>query len=287
MGELRERMREEMKLRGLRPSTIKAYLASIRGFVRFHGLSPVDLGKEEIRKYLLHLLEERKLSRSTVNQILCGLRFLYCDVLQTPEKVAGFHFPRQRGKKLPVVLSQAEVLRLFEAAHEPIYRTLFMTLYAAGLRIGEACRLKISDIDPDRMQILIRDAKGGKDRQVILSRRLLEALRSHWRQYRPKVWLFCGRGKEEKPLPLRRAQRAFQRARREAKINKAATPHSLRHSFATHLLEQGANIRYIQQLLGHKSVQTTLIYTQFTGEHVLQIRSPLDTLPQSETGSPW
>jgi site-specific recombinase XerD len=280
-------MREEMTLRGFRPSTHTSYLYWAKNFVRFHGRSPLELGKEEIRRYLLHLLDERKLARASVNQALCALLFLYRQVLGRSGQIVDFVLPRVKGKKLPVVLSRNEVLRLLQAADKPMYRTLFMTLYSGGLRLGEGCRLQVTDIDRERMQIQIRDAKGGKDRHVMLSRRLLETLRRHWRIYRPKTWLFHSHGNPSKAISTRRAQRAFQRARKAARIAKPATPHTLRHSFAIHLLEQGANIRYIQKLLGHRSLSSTLIYTRVTGEHVLQVQSPLDTMIVPETGAPW
>jgi site-specific recombinase XerD len=287
MGKLQDRMREEMTLRGFRPSTHKSYLYWAKDFVRFYGRSPLELGEEEIRRYLVSLVEERKVARATVNQALCALLFLYRKVLGRADQVVNFVLPRVKDKKLPVVLSRNEVLRLIQAADNPMYRTLFMTMYSGGLRLGEGCRLQVTDIDRERMQIQIRDAKGGKDRHVMLSRRLLETLRQHWRIYRPKTWLFYNQKDSSKPISTRRVQRSFQRARKAARIAKRATPHTLRHSFAIHLLEQGANIRYIQKLLGHRSLSSTLIYTRVTGEHVLQVQSPLDTIIVPDTGTPW
>ena len=249
----------------------------MRKFVEYHGRSPAKLGQEEIRAYVIHLLEERKLARSSVNQALCALRFFYRHVLDRGGEVEGLVVQRQRARKLPVILTRAEVGRILAATEELLYRTLFMTLYATGLRIGEGCRLQVGDIDREAMRICVRGGKGGHDRAVLLSPRLLRRLEVYWWRCRPRPWLFSRRG-ADKPVPIRSAQRAFQRSVAAAGVEKKASAHSLRHAFATHLLEQGASLRYIQQLLGHRNLTSTLIYTRLTDSQTRGVRSPFDTL---------
>jgi site-specific recombinase XerD len=276
MGEIKVRMEEELALRGLMPRSRKTYLFAVRKFVEFHGRSPVELGREEVRAYLVYLLEERKLTAASVNQAFCAIKFLYRHVLHRGSELEGLPVPR-RVRSLPVILTRAEVGRILAMTDDLLYRTLFMTLYATGLRISEGCRLQVGDIDREAMRICVRGGKGGKDRVVFLSPRLLRRLEVYWWRHRPRPWLFGRRG-GGKPLPIRGAQNAFQRSVREARIGKRVTAHSLRHAFATHLLEQGTSLRYIQQLLGHRNLNSTLIYTRLTAPQMRGVRSPFDTL---------
>jgi site-specific recombinase XerD len=276
MTKLRRRMEEELKIRRYSPATIRAYIAAVKGFAAFHGRSPEEMGAEEVRAYLLHLTEEKKLSWSTINQAICSIRFLYIDVLNRPVEV-GRVFYQKRQRKLPAVLSEGEVLRLLEAATDLKERAILMTFYSGGLRLRELLHLQAKDIDSDRMQIRVRAGKGGKERQVILAVTLLEVLRDYFRQYRPTRWLFFS-DKPEHPLQPRTVQRMVSEAARRAGLSKPVTPHLLRHSFATHLLERGTNLRYIQELLGHRSLKTTMLYTHVSREALGKVISPLDRL---------
>lgn len=276
MGELRDRMEEEMRLRGMSQKTVDTYLGIVGRFARFHGRSPGRLGAEEVRAYLLHLIEERKLSGSTVNQALCALRFFYLDVLGQAFEVGRLPF-QKRKHKLPVVLTEAEMARLLRAPMSLKLRTVLMTLYSAGLRLGEGLRLCTTDIDSGAMSIRIRQGKGGRDRVVILSPYLLGLLRRYWRVYRPESLLFYGATKD-KPIHPATIQKAVRKAAQAAGIRKRVSPHTLRHSCATHLLESGTSLRYIQELLGHRSLRTTQIYTQVVPGRVTGLLSPLDRL---------
>jgi integrase len=198
-------------------------------------------------------------------------------VLDRGEEIDDLRVRRPRGKKLPVILTRGEIGRLLAATENRIYRTLFMTLYATGLRLGEGCRLQVGDIDRESMRVCVRDGKGGKDRAVLLSPRLLRILEAYWWSYRPRPWLFIRPG-TAKPLPVRSSQRAFKKSVQAAGIEKQVSPHSLRHAFATHLLEQGTSLRYIQALLGHRNLTSTLIYTRLTDSQAGGVRSPFDSL---------
>lgn len=286
MGQMRTRMENEMKLRGLSPRTKAAYLQVLQGFVRFHKRPAEQMGAEEARTYLLHLINERKLSRSTTNQAACALRFFYKKVLRRP--IALDEIPLQKKeKKLPSILSEREILALLKAVANLKYRTIIMTIYSAGLRLNEAIQLEPADIDSAEMRIRIKAGKGNKERYVMLSSTLLSALREYYRRYRPGQWLFFGKRRLESIHP-RNVQRAIERAAVKAGIQKRVTPHLLRHSFATHLLDRGTNLRYIQELLGHSSITTTMIYTHVSRRKLTEVVSPLDWLglPPSGHGSP-
>lgn len=285
MGELRRRMEEELRLRGYAERTVEAYVASVARFVAFHRRSPVELGTEEIRAYLVHLAERRGLSWSSVSQAIWGLKFLYGEILGRPSEVERFRYPRRRQQKLPVVLSREEVGRILAATGNLKHRAVLSTMYAAGLRLGEATRIEVRDIDSKGMRIRVRNAKGGREREVMLSERLLRLLRRYYLKYRPQVWLFYGKSKQ-RPLEVSSVQRAFHRSLLEARIAKAASCHSLRHSFATHLLESGTNLRLIQELLGHRSVQTTMRYTRVSAQGAAAVASPLDGVALVETALP-
>ncbi|MCB1055428.1 MAG: tyrosine-type recombinase/integrase [Acidobacteria bacterium] len=277
MGKLKTKMEEEMALRGLRPRSQKSYLYAVRKFVEHYGRSPRTLGQREVRAYLIYLLKDRQLSDSTVNQALHALKFFYRHVLERGEVVEDLVVKRQRRRKLPVILTREEVERILSATEGLLYQTLFMTLYATGLRLGEGRRLRVEDIDREAMRICVRDGKGGQDRAVMLSPRLLYHLETYWWRCRPRPWLFARPGADQ-PIATRSAQRAFQRSVAAAGIEKKVSAHSLRHAFATHLLEQGTSLLYIQQLLGHRNLTSTMIYTRLTETQTSGVRSPFDTL---------
>jgi|tagenome__1003787_1003787.scaffolds.fasta_scaffold20915292_2 integrase/recombinase XerD len=276
MSKLRCRLEEELRLRGYSEVTRRIYVRAVRKFVEFHGRSPQRLGAEEIRSYLLHLTTEKQWSRSGVDQAICALKFFYTQVLERPFEVSKVHYPKRK-KKLPVFLSEEEVLRLLSSASNLKHQALLMTLYASGLRLSEALGLQPTDIDSSMMRIHVREGKGGKERYTVLSARLLETLRSYFRQYRPQRWLFCGETQGE-PMSPRTAQKIVGTAARQAGLTKRVSPHVLRHSFATHLLERGTSLVYIQALLGHQSLKSTVIYTHVSQPALSKVPSPLDSL---------
>lgn len=276
MGQLRDRMEADLKLAGYSPATRKIYLLYARLYTKHHRRSAAEMGEEEIRRYLLHLVEERKISRETYRQVRAALIFLYTITLKRPTEVA--HLPVQRRNvKLPVVLSGREVGALLEAIESPKYRAIMMAQYAGGLRIAEACSLRPEDIDSKRMVIHVSAGKGGKDRYTVLSERLLAYLRDYYRRYRPKEWLFPGQTKTGH-VTAEAARRIFRLAATSAGISRRVTPHVLRHCFATHLLESGIDIAIIGALLGHGSLRTTEVYTHVSTEQIGRVRSPLDLL---------
>ena len=275
MAQLRRRMEEELKLRGYSAATIKAYVSAVRSFVRFYGSSPEHMGAEQVRGYVLHLLAQ-KLSQSTVNQAICAIRFLYTRVLRRPCEVGNIVYPKRK-RKLPVVLTEAEVNKLVDAAADLRDQAILMTLYASGMRLRELIGLQPTDIDSAAMRIHVREGKGGKHRYILLSETLLDGLRRYFRQYRPEHWLFYG-GSPQTPIAPRTVQRMVAATALRAGLRKRVTPHLLRHSFATHLLEHGASLRHIQELLGHRSLKTTTVYTHVSPEALGQVVSPLDRL---------
>ncbi|CAN5166856.1 tyrosine-type recombinase/integrase [soil metagenome] len=277
MSPLRQRMSEDLRLRNYAPRTQQTYLAHVRRFALHVGRSPEELGPEEIRTYQLHLIE-KGVSWSLFNQAMCALRFLYTLTLGQPWRVEKIAHPR-RPTRLPSVLSTGEVARLLEAVSNRKQRLVLMTIYAAGLRVSEAVHLRVEDIDSARMLIHVRQGKGGKDRQVMLSPLLLEELRAYWRFARPVHWLFPGQDPQQ-PLSVACVQRVCQKARRRAGIDKPVSPHTLRHSFATHRLEGGTDLRLIQSLLGHRSLSTTQRYLHLATHRIGTTASPLDRLPR-------
>ena len=281
MTNLRQRMTEDLKLRNRSARTIKTYIAQVAHFARHFGRSPELLGPEEIRQYQVYLVEQRHVSWSTFNQTVCALRFLYRTTLGRDWAVAHIPFPRQP-KRLPVVLSQAEVKRLFDAVRSLKLRAILMTAYGAGLRLAEVTHLQVSDIDSQRMVIHVRQGKGQKDRYVMLSKTLLLVLRRYWRRERSTTWLFPGKWKKGQPIDCSTVQRACHQAGLDAGLSKRVTVRSLRHSFATHLLEAGTNIRVIQTLLGHSHVSTTQRYTYVSAATVQATVSPLELLAPAD-----
>ena len=271
-------MIEDLRLRNRAPGTIEAYVNHVARFAKFYGRSPEQLDQEDIRAYLLRIIAEGRVSWSHYNVIVCALRFLYRVTLRKDWAVERLPYAK-RPKKLPTVLSPAEVIRLLECVAQLRYRMVLMTMYATGLRVSEAVRLRPKDIDSQRMLLHVRAGKGGKDRMVPLPAVLLEALRQYWRIARPEEWLFPARRPRQHAHPRTVAEACVQAARR-AKLSKRVTPHTLRHSFATHLLEANVNIRTIQVLLGHSQLRTTAIYTHVAVERIRSTCSPLQVLAE-------
>jgi integrase/recombinase XerD len=276
MTPLRKRMIEALELRGVSPKTLRLYVDCVARFARHFGKSPEKLGAEEVRIYLLYLVQERKVAWSTYKQALAALRFLYRWVLQRGEVVQDIRAPRPE-RRLPVVLSFEEVHRFFAAIPSFKHRTLLMFAYAAGLRISEAASVRVADIDSQRMVIRVVQGKRRKDRYTILSPLLLKMLRHYWWAARPKDYLFPGRGRSG-VVRSSTLQRACIEAQQSAGLGKEVTPHTLRHSFATHLLEAGTDLRIIQELLGHASPRTTALYTHVSTQLISKTKSPLDLL---------
>lgn len=277
MTKLRSRMMQDLDLGGYAKRTRQTYVDSIRDFARFHGRSPDQLGQDEVREWVEHLRRRKpKLSTQRLRQHFAALRFFYGKTLGQPQVTSFLSWPRDP-KKLPVVLSEEQVHRLLGAFAAPRFRVFFTTVYAAGLRISEACRLETQDIDTARGVIHVRNGKGGKERLVMLSPRLLVILRAYWKQERPRApWLFSGRTGNH--LAAEVARKAFRRAASTVKLGKRVTPHVLRHSFATHLLEQGTDLRVIQILLGHDSIRSTTHYARVSAGMLAKAKSPLDRL---------
>jgi integrase/recombinase XerD len=276
MTPLRQRMIEDLKLRNLAPRTIEVYVQRVAAFARHFGKSPEHLGQPEVRSYLVHLVQEKHVSWSYYNQTVAALRFLYRVTLGREEPLHRIACPKQP-KRLPVVLSPDEVVRFFQAVPGLKHRALLMTAYAAGLRISEVVALTVEDIDSRRMVLRVRQGKGRKDRYVMLSPRLLEVLRAYWKAARPAHWLFPGQV-EGRPLTAGTVHRVCVQASRAAGLGKHVTVHTLRHSFATHLLEAGTDIRTIQLLLGHRELRTTAVYTHVSPAALETTLSPLDRL---------
>ena len=276
MTQLRKRMQEELQRRNYSESTTVCYLRQIAEFAKHFGRSPAQLGPEEIKQFQLYLVQEKKVSWATYIQTTAALRFLYVKTLGRAYMAEKIPYPK-RPKRLPTVLSQEEVERLLNAARSLKHRALLMAMYGAGLRVSEACRLTLDDIDSSRMVLHVRQAKGNKDRDVMLSPVLLETLRQYWKGSRPTRWLFPGYG-PDKPMTTKSVFLMVQSIAARAKIAKTVSPHTLRHSFATHLLESGTDLRTIQLLLGHSDVRTTIIYLQVSQQHIRKIVSPLDHL---------
>jgi len=279
MKPLRRQMTNDMRVRNLSPRTIEAYVSAVAHFAKFHRRSPEHLGPEAVREYQVHLVESGA-SWSRFNQTVCALKFLYRVVLKVSWPVEEIPYGR-RHRKLPVVLSQEEVVRLIEAVAHPVCRMALLAAYATGLRITETVSLKAEHIDAARMLVHVEMGKGQKPRLVPLSEVLLKQLRGYWGSVRPRVkgspWLFPS-ANPAKPIDVTTIQRACQRARDAAGLKKHATPHTLRHCYATHILEAGTDLRTVQALLGHACLGTTAIYTHVQRKLVTATRSPLDAL---------
>jgi integrase/recombinase XerD len=275
MSPLRRRMIEDMTIRNLSPATQQSYIREVAKFSRYFGKSPAQLGLEEVRSYQVHLAS-RRIAWATLNHTVCALRFFYGVTLgrtDLPELIPYARNPR----KLPVVLSKEEVVRFLEAVPGLKSRIALTIAYAAGLRLSEAVALKPCDIDSQRMLIRIENGKGGKQRQAMLSEQLLKILRAYWLRTRPRVWLFPGRDPRRHINPKMLAM-ACHAACEAAGLSKHVTVHTLRHSFATHLLEGGTDLRIIQVLLGHNHLSTTALYAQVATNILAKTISPLDRL---------
>ena len=278
MGQLRDRMEQDLILRGLRPATRRNYLLYCRKFAAFFHRSPEEMGEAEIRTFLLHLIEVEGCTYDTYRQVRAALKFLYTVTLQRSWEVEHLPVPKRGRRRLPVVLNEQELTALFDALASPKYRAVLITCYAAGLRISEACRLRVTDIDSHRMVLHIRDGKGGHERLALLSPRLLALLRRYWLLEKPTDWLFPGRDPAQ-PIDPDSVRTVFRKACLQAELTKHCTPHSLRHSFATHLLDAGTDLVLIQTLLGHRSLRTTSRYTHVSTARIQQAQSPLEHLP--------
>jgi site-specific recombinase XerD len=283
-------MLEELERRNYAQSTIGAYIRTVDHFARHFHRSPDQLGPEHIRQYQAAMFRTWKLAPNTVTQRLAALRFFYIQVLKRAWSVAETPYPK-KVLHLPEILSQHEVARLIDATETPFQRILVMTLYATGARRAEVARLKVSDIDSERMVVHIRGGKGRKDRDVMLSPALLEALRAYWRglRHKPTVWLFPGNRwhTSNRPVTTKVLWTACQRAALRAGLeHKHIHPHTLRHCFATHLLEAGADLRTIQILLGHRDLEETTIYLHLSRKHLSATASPLDMLSLTTHGAP-
>ncbi len=272
---LRQRMIEDMTLRNLSQATQRSYIYAVRKFSRHFGASPDRLGIEDVRAYQLHLIGKKR-SWSHINQAACALRFFYGVTMGQQDAFERIVNGREP-EKLPPVLAADEIARFLEAVVGLRNRVALTTAYAAGLRIGEVCRLKVASIDSERMLIHVECGKGAKDRYAMLSPRLLDILRAYWRRARPGLWLFPGREAGDH-VSIAALQGACRAARRTAKLSKPVTAHSLRHSFATHLLESGVELRIIQVLLGHADLSSTTRYAQVATHLIANTPSPFDRL---------
>jgi integrase/recombinase XerD len=279
MGTLREQMQADLQLRGITPRTQKDYLREVSKLAKYFNKSPEELGEKEVKEYLVHLLKDGKISGGTYKYYVSGIKFLYRTTLKREGVVNAIQYPKCK-RKLPVVLDLSEVEALFSVTENLKHKAILMITYSSGLRISEAARLKISDIDSKRMMVRVQQGKGGKDRYSILSYTALECLRQYWRKYRPKDWLFEGINKDDH-ISTRSIQQIFYNAKKRAGITKPASVHTLRHSFATHLVEAGTNLHHIQLLLGHRSPNTTTVYLHVSRLNLAQVTSPLDKAKQT------
>ncbi|HEX9198612.1 MAG TPA: tyrosine-type recombinase/integrase [Acidobacteriaceae bacterium] len=283
MTPLRQRMLDELQRRNYSQSTVRSYIFAVEDFARYFHRSPERLGPDHIRQYQAYLFRERKLSPGTIEGRTAALRFFFVKTLRRPYLSDHIPFPK-RQRRLPTILDQQEVARLIDSAGNLMHRTMMMMLYATGLRRAEMCHLKVSDIDSKRMVIHVRQGKGGRDRDVLLTPKLLETLREYWRWMKPKTYLFPGTVKgwrADVPITEKIAWQAVNEAAKRAGITKHVSPHSLRHCFATHMLEAGADLRTIQVLLGHAKLAHTTVYLHLSRRHLQAIPSPLEAIEVS------
>jgi len=276
MGILRTRMEQDLVLRGRSEHTRRAYLRAVADLARYHHRSPDQLSDSEVQQYLRYLIDERCFAWASCRQTVGALRFFYEVTLGRPRRDFSIPLPKA-AKRLPQILSREEVARVLEGTQNLKHRALLMTTYAAGLRVSEVVRLRVSDIDSQRMLLRVEQGKGMKDRYTLLSPRLLVELRRYYRVYRPTEWVFADR-RRNAPMDPRSAGRIYQAAKRRAGIHKAGGIHTMRHSFATHLLESGVDVVSIQRLLGHANVETTAHSLHVTPQSVGKRASPLDLL---------
>ena len=284
MTRLRQRMLEDMAVRNLAQNTQSAYVQQVVAYARHFHRPPEELGPEAVRAYQIHLTQTRMLSPSSVSVATGALRFLYNVTLKRGWGMEEIPMPK-RPFRLPVILSPEEVMHFLDSVDNTKHRAILMTAYAAGLRVSEATHLKVTDIDSQRMMLRVDQGKGRKDRYVMLSPRLLDVLRIYWKASRPTLWLFPG-DLPGQPITRGAVELACQKAHRASGIAKPITPHSLRHAFATHLLESGTDVRTIQLLLGHRSLATTSRYLKVATSTVCATTSPFDLLPKVEPPPP-
>ena len=286
MTTLRKRMLEELQRRNYSSETIRAYLFAVKDFATYFGKRPDLLRQEHLRQYQLHLLNDRKLTVDTIIGRIAALRFFFVKVLRRPYRDIDLVYPK-RPERLPVILSEEEVARLIESAATSYHRVILTTLYGAGLRREELCRLKVTDVDSQRMVLHVRQGKGHKDRDVTLSPKLLEVLRDYWKWRKPKTYLFPSyhSKRRERPISSKTVYYAVCEAARRAGIKKKVYPHLLRHSWATHLLERGTDLKTIQMLLGHFDLEATTIYLHLSQRHMQGVNNPIEALPISGLGA--
>ncbi len=283
MTQLRKMMLEELQRRNYSQTSVKTYLKVVEDFARYFHRAPDALGKEHLRTYQVYLLQERKLGVRTVALHTAALRFFYCKTLKRMYPVEEVPYPRAP-RRLPIILTREEAIRLIDSASNLFHRAMLMTMYSTGMRRAELCRLKVEDLDSTRMLIHIRQGKGGKDRDVPLSPKLLETLREYWRWMKPKTYLFPGTVnglRADKPITPKVLWEACREAAQRAGITKAVRPHLLRHSFATHLVEGGADLPTVQALLGHTDHKPTSIYLHLSERHIKAAGTPLDNMELS------
>jgi len=276
-------MLEELQRRNYSSETIRAYINAVKQYAEYFHSSPEKLGPQHVREYQLHMKNERKLAAHTIKARSSALRFLYIRTLRRPQMLEPIPIPKTP-VKLPKILSREEVARLIDGASNLMHRAILMTLYSTGMRRSEVCSLKVSDVDGPCNVIHIRNGKGGRDRDVPLSPKLLETLREYWRWMKPKTWLFPGYEKgwrADVPITDKAVWCACKEAARNAGIEKRVTPHLLRHSYATHLLEAGADLRTIQLLLGHVELKHTVIYLHLSQRHLQAVANPMDDMQMS------
>lgn len=278
MGKLKDKMTKDMELKNLSERTIETYLKCVKNFVNHYGKSPEDMDHDNIRDFLYYLLKEKNCSQATISQHYSALKFFYQTTLGKNWDISKI--PRSRRiKKLPVVLSKEEVWAILGKLQNLKHRAILMTIYSGGLRLGEAIKLKVSDIDSERMMIRVCQGKGNKDRYTLLGKRTLKELRIYWEGYRPRNWLFPSRSQDH-PIGPSSVQKAFNVALLKTRIQKKASVHTLRNSFATHLLEEGVEIPYIQNLLGHSDSRTTSIYLHVARKKLSTVVSPIDLIEE-------
>ncbi len=281
MTKFLERMREELVRRNYAESTIRSYLRIVDEFGEHAGKRLDHLGPDDLRHYHAYLLEDRQLAVRTVVQHVAAVRFLYCKTLKRRDMKEDLPYPRNYRRRLPVILSPQEVARLIDASRNLFHRAMLMTLYSCGLRRAEVCQLKVSDIDSQRMMLRVTHGKGGVDRDVPLSPKLLETLREYWRWMRPKTYLFPGTEngwRADKPITAKMVWAAVDFAAKRAGITKHVSPHLLRHSYATHQLEAGMDLKTLQVLLGHDDLATTSRYLHLSQKHLQAVPTPLDRI---------
>jgi integrase/recombinase XerD len=280
-----QRMREELVRRNYATTTIYSYTKAVEHFERHVDIPLEQIGPDDIRSYHAYLLKERRLAVNTVVLNVCALRFLYIKVLKRRDMKEDLPYPKQR-MHLPVILSPSEVAQLIGGARNLYHRTIIMMLYSTGLRRAELCRLKVSDVDSKRMMVRVEQGKGGIDREVPLSQTLLRTLREYYRWMKPQTYLFPGTvngWRADKPVTEKMAWQAVHEARIRAGITKHVTPHTLRHCFATHLLESGADLRSIQMMLGHSDIEATAIYLHLSRRHLQAVANPLENISVRST----